>query len=443
MFQDLKPYAEYATSESPWIRRVPSHWSMPRLKSVVRERSDKGYPDEPLLAATQSRGVIRKDQYEARTVEATKSLETLKLVCIDDFVISLRSFQGGIERAYARGIISPAYTILRASEATSRGYLTLLFKSRPFIDALCLAVTGIREGQNIEYPRLARETVPLPPRDEQRAIVTYLAHAHQRVNTAITAKRRLIALHEEEAKVMIAELLTGGPHNTVRADGLRPIPQSWRYESAARICVISTGVEDSGNADPNGAYPFYVRGREVLKSNNYLFDGEAVMTPGDGQGGTGKVFHYFDGKFQAHQRVYVLKDFEGVLGRYFFWYMSMYFREHALSNSNTVTMESLRRPVLASFPVALPPIAEQAKVVERVESLRAQVDRLVEVAKREIALLEEFRTRLTADVVTGQVDVRAIAATLPGLDLEAALASAVEVDDVIRDDANDDGMEDE
>src|SRR5690606_29258925 len=115
------------------------------------ERVQKGFPSEPLLAATQNKGVVRKDDYGARTVTATKDLHLLKLVETGDFVISLRSFQGGIELAHCRGIISPAYTILEPRPGTQRAYFKSFFKSSSFIDGLTLFVTGIREGQNIDY----------------------------------------------------------------------------------------------------------------------------------------------------------------------------------------------------------------------------------------------------------------------------------------------------
>ena len=162
MFSGLKPYAEYKGSGVPWLGRVPTGWPVKRVKALLGERSSKGFPTEPLLAATQSAGVVRKQDYESRTVTAQKDLHLLKLVEAGDFVISLRSFQGGIERAHHRGIISPAYTVLYPRDWRDRDYLSLLFKSRGFIDGLTLCVTGIREGQNstissfrgIDCPRL-------------------------------------------------------------------------------------------------------------------------------------------------------------------------------------------------------------------------------------------------------------------------------------------------
>jgi len=122
MIDDLKPYAEYKDSGLPWLGNVPDHWQMRRTKVLFKERVQKGFPSEPLLAATQTKGVVRKEEYGERTVTASKDFHLLKLVEPDDFVISLRSFQGEIEYSRCRGIISPAYTVLTPQPDTSRGY---------------------------------------------------------------------------------------------------------------------------------------------------------------------------------------------------------------------------------------------------------------------------------------------------------------------------------
>jgi type I restriction enzyme S subunit len=160
------------------------------------------------------------------------------------------------------------------------------------------------------------------------------------------------------------------------------------------LCTVITGSEDSGNATEDGDYPFYVRGREVLRIDHYSFDGEAVMTPGDGQGGTGKVFHYFKGRFEAHQRVYVFKDFVGVSGWYFYYFLSTFLRPVALAGSNTVTMESLRRPLLADFKVAVPPMDEQRRITAYLDGQTAKIDTLIAETERFIELAHERRSAL-------------------------------------------------
>ena len=115
-------YIHYRELKELWLPSIPDHWESRKIKYTFSERSEKGYPDEPLLVASQSMGVVPKDVYGNRTVEATKDLQNLKYVRIGDFVISLRSFQGGIEYAHYQGIISPAYTVMVPNEYITSGY---------------------------------------------------------------------------------------------------------------------------------------------------------------------------------------------------------------------------------------------------------------------------------------------------------------------------------
>ena len=88
----MKRYESYKDSGVKWLGEIPGHWEVRKIKYTFKERSQKGFPKLSLLSATQQYGVIKKDDYENRTVVATKGLDTLKLVCKNDFVISLRSF---------------------------------------------------------------------------------------------------------------------------------------------------------------------------------------------------------------------------------------------------------------------------------------------------------------------------------------------------------------
>ena len=101
------------STEAIWLPQIPEHWELVKVRHLFKESTLKGFPNETLLVASQEHGVVSKEAYGKRTVEATKDLHNLKLVEQGDFVISLRSFQGGIEVAHERGIISPAYTVMK------------------------------------------------------------------------------------------------------------------------------------------------------------------------------------------------------------------------------------------------------------------------------------------------------------------------------------------
>ena len=178
-------YSKYRILDELWLTDIPNHWDSRKIKYTFSERVEKGYPNEPLLVASQNMGVVPKDVYGNRTVEATKDLHNLKLVRVGDFVISLRSFQGGLEYAYYQGIISPAYTVMIPNNHITSGYFRFLAKSKLFIELLQICVTGIREGQNIDYGKLKNHLIPLPPHDEQDQIVRYLDWKVSRINKFI------------------------------------------------------------------------------------------------------------------------------------------------------------------------------------------------------------------------------------------------------------------
>jgi type I restriction enzyme, S subunit len=259
--------------------------------------------------------------------------------------------------------------------------------------------------------KLARIPIPLPPLDEQHAIAGYLDRETARIDTLIEEQQRLIEILRERRESAIRSTLLAGlddeaPRQPSGVALLGDIPSHWRMVPTRYLCTITTGSEDSGNATDDGAYPFYVRGREVLRIEHYSFDGEAVMTPGDGQGGTGKVFHYVNGKFEAHQRVYVFKDFVGISGWYFYYFLSAFLRPVALAGSNTVTMESLRRPLLADFRVVVPPLDEQKQITAHLDKQTAKMDDLIAESERFIELVRERRAALITAAVTGQIDAR-------------------------------------
>ena len=191
----MKQYPKYKDSKISWLGDVPEHWKYKKINLLFSERCEKNHPNEPILCSTQKFGVIPQSMYENRVVVVNKGFDGLKLVCIGDFVISLRSFQGGIEYAYYRGIISAAYTVLSLkNNIMDANYIRLLFKSHPFIQLLQTCVTGIREGQNINYSLLRKQFLPVPPTDEQvQKIDTSIGNIRQQIEKLKTYKQRLIS----------------------------------------------------------------------------------------------------------------------------------------------------------------------------------------------------------------------------------------------------------
>lgn len=205
----LNPNVPLKDSGCPQIGLIPSHWNVVKMKYCFNQRSEKGYPNEPMLCATQSEGVIPQSMYSNRVVVVNKGFEGLKLVKVGDFVISLRSFQGGIEYAYYQGIISSAYTILTPKDKRNSRFFKYLFKSHPFIQLLQTCVTGIREGQNINYSMLGNNFIPIPPLEEQNAIADYIESQTLKIDSMISSLNAEIERLKEYKQSLISDVVTG------------------------------------------------------------------------------------------------------------------------------------------------------------------------------------------------------------------------------------------
>ena len=233
----MKRYEKYKPTGIQWLPEIPEYWEAVKIKYCFNQRSEKGFPNEPILCATQSRGVIPQTLYENRVVVVNKGFEGLKLVKVGDFVISLRSFQGGIEYAYYQGIISSAYTILSPQKESSSPYFKYLFKSHPFIQLLQTCVTGIREGQNINYSVLGNSFIPIPPIPEQNKIVAYLDKRITLIDNCKCQRERELQTLNELKQAEIASVVTRGlnPDVPMKDSGIPwigQIPVHWNIRRA-------------------------------------------------------------------------------------------------------------------------------------------------------------------------------------------------------------------
>lgn len=209
VLRGLNPDAPTKEAQTIQFGKIPAHWEERKIQYCFSERSQKGFPNEPMLCATQSQGVIPQSMYANRVVVVNKDFDKQKLVKVGDFVISLRSFEGGIEYAYYQGIISAAYTILTPKEVENSEYFKHLFKSFNFIQLLQTCVTGIREGQNINYPFLSKHFIPVPPIEEQEAIVGYIRKKNSAIDDMIANLRAEIDTLTEYKQRLIADVVTG------------------------------------------------------------------------------------------------------------------------------------------------------------------------------------------------------------------------------------------
>ena len=177
------------------------------------------------------------------------------------------------------------------------------------------------------------------------------------------------------------------------------IPQGWNIRRLKFLCSIKTGNKDTVNAKDDGQYPFYVRSPKIERIDSYSFDGEAVLTAGDGVG-AGKVFHYVNGKFDYHQRVYNLHDFKDIKGKYLYYYLKENFINEIEKSNAKSTVDSVRLPMLLNFPIALPNDEEQIRIESYLDTKCTKIDKTIEKEKQVIEKLKEYKQSVITESVT-------------------------------------------
>lgn len=188
------------------LKGFKGKWKLLRADKLFTEISIRNQTaEEPLLSVTQDRGVIPRDMLVGRVTMPAGTVDAFKLVERDNFVISLRSFQGGLEHSAYRGLVSPAYTVLQASDDIHPAYFRHYFKSTDFVKRLSVAVVGIRDGKQISYTDFRSIKLPLPPMAEQMAMTELLDLADQDIGLC---RARLAALQTQK-RALMQKLLSG------------------------------------------------------------------------------------------------------------------------------------------------------------------------------------------------------------------------------------------
>ena len=407
-----------------WIGEIPEHWEVRKMKYVFQERSQKGFPKLPLLAATQQYGVIKKDDYENRTVVATKGLETLKLVCKNDFVISLRSFEGGIEMSHEKGIISPAYTIL-TPQNIEPSYFRHLGKSPVFINLLKIMVTGIREGQNIDYNKLKTDFIPLPPKSEQTAIANYLDSVTSKIDEAISQQQKMIDLLNERKQIIIQNAVTKGldPNAKMKDSGVEwigEIPEDWEVKRMRYIGDAQNGLTYSPSdivEQSNGILVLrssnIENGRLVFKDNVYVKKcnpkfyvkkGDIIICSRNGSASLVGKCAIVDNEIDASFGAFMMR-FRSYNNNKYIYYLLTSAISHYKQLFSTSTINQLTLSIFANIKMPICSHYIQKDIADYLDDTTSKIDSSISQCNKMISLLQERKQIIINDVVTGKVKV--------------------------------------
>ena len=411
----MEKYDNYKDSGIEWIGEIPEHWSLKRLKYLVSlndetlsEKTDEETVIEYIEIGDLKNGGVSSTEYYFVNAPS----RARRIVRSGDVIVStVRTYLKAIAQISEDKdgfIASTGFAVLRPQAIDSR-FLGYYSHSPFFIDSTIANSVGVTYPA-INAPNILDFPIQIPTPEEQTAIANYLDRKTTEIDELIADKKRLLELYEEEKTAIINQAVTKGINSNVPMkdsgiEWLDEIPEHWEVKNLRYLCKITTGGKDTENREDDGEFPFFVRSQTVEKISTYSYDGEAILTAGDGVG-VCKVWHHIIGKFDFHQRVYMMYDFDGILGSYLFHYMKENFIHDVLKKSAKSTVDSLRRPMFLEFAVAFPKSEdEQKEIVQYIENEITRIDSKTEITKKLIDLLTEYRTALISEVVTGKIKV--------------------------------------
>ena len=436
----MKPYPTYKPTGIEWLGDVPTHWRLVRAKNVFKPvdvRSVSG--EEELLTVSAEHGVVPRKSVNVTMFEAASYVGS-KLCWPGDLVInSLWAWGRGLGVSNRHGIVSSAYGVYRLlpGSETSPKYVHHLVRSTPFHWELQVRSKGIWISRlQLTDDAFLGSPFPLPPLPEQHAIARYLDYMDRRIQRYIRAKERLIELLEEQKRAVINQAVTRGldPDVPLKPSGvewLGDVPAHWEV---SRLKFLSRHIQNGATpptAEPryyeDGTVPWYgpsscndqedigspvrhLTADAFTERRARMIHGPALLIVVIGatagrmallthEGSTNQQITSFELNTNLVNPSFVLKQVRGA---------EIWLR----ATASTATIPILDTDVVTSLPVALPPLAEQTAIVEYLNEPTTHTETGIARAHGLIKLVQEYRTRLIADVVTGKLDVRDAAAGL-------------------------------
>jgi type I restriction enzyme S subunit len=428
MIDGLKPYPAYKDSGVPWLGKVPEHWEVCTVRHITRPvkgRQPKALHSEeeapvgaqPYLTMEYLRGNIGTVKvYYARS-------DGLVTAEAGDVLLLWDGANAGEFFTAKAGIVSSTAALLPITERSKRYLYFMLKQCEPCLRALSTGM-GI---PHVDGRLLKEMQICLPPLSEQTAIVRFLDYMDRRIRRVIHARQRQIKLLEEYRQALIHQAVTGQidvrtgkPYPAYKDSGvpwLGQVPEHWEVAQVKDVfdCLNHRRVPLSSTergAMKNRRYDYYGASGVIDKVDDYLFDDELLLIAEDG---ANLVLRNLPlaivarGRFWVNNHAHVLKPRNGNI-EFLASLMETIDYKPWISGA---TQPKLTKDRLLSIAIATPPRQEQTEIIKAIHASKVASSNLIQHARREIELLREYRERMIADVVTGKVDVRELAARLP------------------------------
>lgn len=432
----LPAYPTYKNSGVDWLGDIPSHWTTVQSRRIFAQRRDNPLETDEQLSATQKYGVVPQQRFmeleDQKVMLALSGLENFKHVEPNDFVISLRSFQGGIEHSAYSGCVSPAYTVLRAVNRIAPRYWSYLLKCDSYISALQTMTDGIRDGKNISYAQFGSLTVPLPDVGEQAVIAAFLDRETGKIDALIAEQEKLLKLLAEKRQATISHAVTRGlnpdvPMKDSGVEWLGEVPAHWRtcpLKLLGRIGNGSTPNRDNPAYWTSDGFPWLnssvVNQDEVTEAEQFvtplaldechlpIIQPPAVLVGITGQGKTRGMATRLAFTATINQHVaYIKPDKQQLHTDYLLRVLeAAYVHLRIESDGAGSTKGAITCDQLGRLKIPVPSLNEQHAIAVFLDKESSKLDTLKAEAEHAVDLLKERRGALISAAVTGKIDVR-------------------------------------
>lgn len=418
-----------------WIGEIPEGWRTINPKALFTQRKDKAQKGERQLTSSQQYGILYQDDYMeltgSKVVTVEKDFDILKHVEAGDFVISMRSFQGGLEYSTKSGAISSAYIMLVPNlELVYPRFYRWLLKSSVYIDALQRTTNMVRDGQAMRYSNFAQVRLFTLPLDEQKSRADFLDLECSSIDKILFKTRSSIEEYKKLKQAVITQAVTKGVRGEREmkdsgVDWIGEIPKEW---STPKIKRLHNGLTDG----THGTFNRIDSGHILLSSKNVrefgiqLGENESFISEADYNLITANGFPQKDDVLLCCIGASIgrctLYEFEEVMA---FQRSVIFIRCNSLilprmmmynlRSSNTLLQEQLLvnqsaqaglyQGLVSEIFISLPPISEQKEIIAYLDAKCAEIDKLIAKKEQLVKELDSYKKSLIYEVVTGKREV--------------------------------------
>jgi type I restriction enzyme, S subunit len=426
-------YPAYRESGLPWVPLLPEGWQVLRNGRLFGHRVEIGFPDLPILEVSLRTGVRVRDMENLKRKQVMSQKEKYKRAIKNDIAYNMmRMWQGAVGPAPVDGLVSPAYVVVKPYAEANSSYYSYLFRTAVYMQEVNKFSRGIVADRNRLYWESFKQMPSLvPPRPEQDQIVAYLRAQDADIARFIKAKRDLIKLLTEQKLRIIDHAVTRGldPSITLKSSGIEwlgEVPAHWDI-SRLKYCVSQIhagGTPDTGVdgywSDSSDGIPWLLIA-DVTRADRVVASKKRVTQAGLESkrltvvpaGAVLYTMYASIGKAAIleidaaiNQAILGLEPKSNVLAPefLFFWLRSL--ERHIKNLASTSTQANLNAAKVKALPIFLPSVEEQKLICRWIKNECRIFEDAIARTEEEIKLIREYRDRLIADVVTGQVDVR-------------------------------------